>query len=146
MFKHRVCSIYNLSRRLYLKKIPYIPRILRLFNRIIFACDIPYSADIHPTVDFPHNGLGVVVNSKTSIGENSIVYQGVTIGGNGKADYLNGPPMIGKNVIIGANSTIIGPIIIGDNAIIGAGSVVINNVPPNSTVVGSPAKIVKIKS
>lgn len=140
-----------LSRKLYLKKIPIIPKILMSVNRIIFSCDIPYTADIHTTVKFGHNGLGTVIHPKAVIGKNTLVMQQVIVGGNmGKNRMSKGEkityPVIGKNVLIGAGAKILGPITIGDNAQIGAGSVVLNNVPKNGVVVGVPAKVIKILS
>ena len=144
-----VGKIVNLSRKLYIKRIPILPKLLWVVNRIIFACDIPYTADIHPTVTFSHNGLGVVINGKSSIGEKSVILQNVTIGGNmGEKRLYNGKeiaePVIGNNVFIGVGASILGPVIIGNNAQIGAGAVVLNDVPPNGLAVGVPAKIVRI--
>lgn len=145
MEKHKVCKVYNLSRKLYIKKVPIIPKFLRIVNRVVFSCDIPYTANIDATVDFPHNALGVVINSKSSIGKNSIIFQGVTIGGNGKEGHLNGAPEIGENTVVGANSCILGPIKIGNNVIIGAGSVVLQDIPDNCVVAGVPGKIIRVK-
>lgn len=146
-----VGKIYILSRILYLKKIPILPKILLMINRIIFSCDIPYKSDIHSSVMFGHNGLGVVVHPKTSVGENSLIMHHVTIGGNkGKKRTYDGTeftcPIIGKNVFIGPGAMIIGPIIIGDNAKIGAGSLVLKDVPYNGVVFGTPAKLIKVLS
>ena len=77
-----VGKIHRVSRALYLMKIPILPKALMFFNRIIFSCDIPYSAEVHPSVMFGHNGLGTVIHSKATIGENSLIMQHVTIGGN----------------------------------------------------------------
>ena len=113
--------------------------------RILFSCDIPFTANIHRSVDFMHNGLGVVIHSRSVIGKNTIIYQNVTLGGNGKEKSLNGPPIVGENVIIGAGAILIGPIKIGNNAKIAAGSVVLCDVPANSLAAGVPAKIIDKK-
>lgn len=144
-------KIFNSSRKLYLKRIPILPQVLKYINRIIFSCDIPYTADIHPQAIFGHNGLGVVINYSSVIGENTLIMQNVTIGGNmSKHRMENGErissPHIGKNVIIGAGAQILGPVVIGDNAQIGAGAVVVNDVPHNGVAVGLPAKTIKILS
>ena len=86
--------------------------------------------------------MGVVIHKHAKIGDGTCLYQNVTIGGNGKSEAENGIPVIGKNVFIGAGAVILGPVTIGDNARIGANSVVLNDVAANTTVVGSPAKII----
>src|SRR5699024_6984545 len=115
-------SMMNKSIRvmqyLYIKKVPILPKLLNYFNRIIFSCDIPYTVNIEKGTIFSHSGLGVVIHGKATIGKYCKIYQGVTIGGRGQ----DGTPIIGNNVFIGANSTIIGGITIGDNSIIGANS------------------------
>lgn len=140
---HAVVRMYYLSRWFYEKNIPLIPNLLHKFIRIVFACDVKYTAKIGENVGFFHNGLGVVVHPDATIGDGSLLYQNVTIGGNGKSEGENGVPTIGKNVFIGAGAVILGPVVIGDNAKIGANSVVLSNVAANTTVVGSPAKEVK---
>ena len=75
-------GFYRLSRFLYLKKVPIIPRIIKFINRSVFACDIPFKADIDRTVHFSHNALGVVINDNTKIGSNTKILQNVTLGGN----------------------------------------------------------------
>lgn len=133
-------SLMNRSIRLMLslhsKNIPFVPKLINYFNRIVFSCDIPYTVKIGKGTIFAHSGLGVVIHGNATIGQDCRIYQGVTIGGRGKS----GTPIIGNNVFIGANSTIIGGIVIGDNAIIGANSLVIKDVEKNTTVVGNPAK------
>ncbi len=139
---HAVVRWYYLSRRLYLKGIPLLPNLIWKFIRVFFACDVKFTADIGPNVGFFHNGLGVVIHKDAKIGEGSVLYQNVTIGGNGKSGDANGAPVIGKNVFIGAGAVILGPVTIGDGAKIGANSVVLQNVPAGATAVGVPAKIV----
>ena len=105
--------------------------------RIIFACDIPYKACIGKGTKFPHDGLGVVIHPLCKIGTNCQINQGVTIGGRNNLEIL---PVIGDNVLIGANATVLGNITIGNNSIIGAGSVVLKDVPENTIVAGNPAR------
>ncbi|WP_448567847.1 serine O-acetyltransferase [Thalassotalea ganghwensis] len=137
---HAVVRLYYLSRRLYLRGIPILPQLLYKFIRVVFACDVKYTADIGDNVGFFHNGLGVVIHKDATIGRGTRIYQNVTIGGNGKEEESNGVPKIGQNVFIGAGAVLLGPISIGDNARIGANAVVINDVAANTTVVGIPAK------
>lgn len=140
---HAVVRLYYLSRRLYLKGTPILPQLIYKIIRIVFACDVKYTADIGKNVGFFHNGLGVVIHKFAKIGDGTVLYQNVTIGGNGKSEELNGVPTIGKNVFIGAGAVILGPINIGDNARIGANSVVLTDVEANTTVAGLPAKLVR---
>lgn len=142
---HAVVRLYYLSHWFYKKNIPILPNILHKLIRIVFACDVKYTAEIGENVGFFHNGLGVVIHPNAKIGDGCLLYQNVTIGGNGKSEGENGVPIIGKNVFIGAGAVILGPITIGDNARIGANSVVLSNVEANTTVVGSPAKKVQSK-
>lgn len=142
-------KIFNLSRKLYLKKIPVLPKLLKVINRIIFTCEIPYTANIHPQAIFGHNGLGVVINYGATIGEDTLIMQHVTIGGNmGKYRIVDNErisaPTIGKNVIIGAGAKILGPVVIGDYAQIGAGAVVNKDIPQNGVAVGIPAETIRI--
>ena len=91
------------------------------------------------------HGMGVVIGETAEIGDNVLLYHGVTLGGTGK-DKGKRHPTVGNNVVIGAGAKVLGPIYIGSNSKIGANSVVLNNVPEGATAVGIPAKnIIKIK-
>lgn len=103
--------------------------------------------EIHPAVKvgkrfFIDHGTGVVIGETAVIGDDVTIYQGVTLGGTGK-DTGKRHPTIGNNVMIGAGAKVLGPLAIGDNSRIAAGAVVLNDIPPNSTAVGVPARIVK---
>jgi len=103
--------------------------------------------EIHPGATigkglFIDHGIGVVIGETTVIGDNVTLYQGVTLGGTGKEQGKR-HPTIGNNVMISAGAKVIGSFTVGENSKIGAGSVVLNEVPPNSTVVGVPGRIVK---
>ena len=86
--------------------------------------------------------MGVVIGETTEIGDNCTIYQNVTLGGTGK-DQGKRHPTLGNNVLIGAGAKVLGSFTIGDNSKIGAGSVVLSAVPPGSTVVGVPGRVVK---
>ncbi|MEI8140751.1 MAG: DapH/DapD/GlmU-related protein [bacterium] len=141
-----VCKWYQLSRRLYLAKIPVLPKIIKRCIRIVFSCDLPFTAEIDRGVEFAHSGLGVVIHSKAIIGSGTVIYQNVTIGGNGKSEELNGIPVIGKHVFIGAGAVILGPVTIGDYAKVGANAVVLHSIPAHAVAVGVPARIIKMNA
>ncbi len=104
--------------------------------------------EIHPGATigkglFIDHGMGVVIGETTIIGDNCTIFQNVTLGGTGKESGKR-HPTLGNNVLVGAGAKILGPFTVGDNARIAAGAVVLDEVPPNATAVGIPAKIVKI--
>ncbi len=88
------------------------------------------------------HGHGVVIGETAEIGDDVLIYQGVTLGGTGK-DTGKRHPTIGNNVMISAGAKVLGPLKVGDNSRIAAGAVVLDEVPANSTVVGVPARVVK---
>lgn len=103
--------------------------------------------EIHPGAKigkglFIDHGSGVVIGETAEIGDNCTLYQGVTLGGTGK-DVGKRHPTLGNNVMIGAGAKVLGPFRIGDNSKIAANAVVLSEVPPDSTAVGIPAKVVK---
>lgn len=103
--------------------------------------------EIHPGAQigkglFIDHGNGVIIGETAIIGNNVTLYQGVTLGGTGKEKGKR-HPTIGDNVMISAGAKILGSFTVGENSKIGAGSVVLSEVPPNSTVVGVPGRVVK---
>ncbi|TEA79948.1 serine O-acetyltransferase [Allopusillimonas ginsengisoli] len=136
-------GLFRLSNFLYRHKIPFLPKIIKGVNFILFNSVIPYSCVIGKKSKFAYGGIGVVLHSKSIIGEKVIIGQNVTIGR--QLDPM-GVPRIGDNVYIAAGSRILGDITIGSNVIIGANSVVINSVPDNTIVAGVPAKVIKTTS
>ena len=103
--------------------------------------------EIHPGAKigkgfFIDHGNGVIIGETTIIGDNVTLYQGVTLGGTGKEQGKR-HPTLGNNIMVGAGAKVLGSCIIGDNSKIGAGSVVLSDVPPGSTVVGVPGRVVK---
>ncbi len=120
--------------------IPLVPRLLS--NIVRFATGI----EIHPAAKigkrfFIDHGMGVLIGATAEIGDDVTLYKGVTLGGTslGKGKRH---PTIGNDVVIGTNASVLGAITIGDGSRIGAGSVVVRDVPPKSTVVGIPGRIV----
>lgn len=132
---------YRASHRQYLKGHFKTARALNYAARVLTGADIHPGATIGREFFIDH-ATGVVIGETAEIGNNVSIYQGVTLGGV-STEKKKRHPTIGNNVVIGAGATILGPIVIGDNVRVGAGSVVVKSVPPNSTVVGVPAKIVK---
>ncbi len=103
--------------------------------------------EIHPGATigkglFIDHGHGVVIGETAILGDNVTLYQGVTLGGTGK-EHGKRHPTVGNNVMISAGAKILGSFTIGESSKIGAGSVVLQEVPPNSTVVGVPGRVVK---
>lgn len=104
--------------------------------------------EIHPGAKigkglFIDHGMGVVIGETAEIGDNCTLYQGVTLGGTGK-DHGKRHPTLGDNVLVGSGAKILGPFRVGDNARVAAGAVVLDEVPPNATAVGVPARIVRL--
>jgi len=89
------------------------------------------------------HGMGVVIGETAEIGDDVLIYQGVTLGGTGK-DTGKRHPTIGNNVLIGSGAKVLGPFKVGDNSRIAAGAVVLKEVPPESTAVGVPARVVRV--
>ena len=137
IFLHRINHLlWNLG-------LPVIPRFLSHIGRFLTGIEIHPAAKIGPGLFIDH-GMGVVIGETTEIGENVLLYQGVTLGGTGK-EKAKRHPTLGNNVTVGAGAKILGAIKIGDNAIIGANSVILKNVPDNSISVGVPGRITKKK-
>ena len=89
------------------------------------------------------HGMGVVIGETAEIGDDVLLYQGVTLGGTGK-DHGKRHPTIGNNVLIGSGAKVLGPFTVGDNSRIASNAVVLTEIPPNSTAVGVPAKVVRV--
>jgi serine O-acetyltransferase len=139
---HAIILHRYLSHQLYKIKLHFIARLFSQITRFLTGVEIHPAAKIGKGLFIDH-GLGVVIGSTTEIGENCILFHGVTLGGTGKHKNKR-HPTIGNNVLIGTNATLLGPIKIGDNVKIGAETVIINHdVPSNTTVVGAPGRIVK---
>lgn len=115
----------------------------RLFSRNIMHIEIWDTMQIGSGLILWHGAHGSVINPNTIIGKNFNLRQNTTIGSSSFSDDTL-CPIIGDNVQVGPNCTILGKIAIGDNAMIGGGSVVVKDVPSNAVVVGNPARVIKI--
>jgi serine O-acetyltransferase len=118
-----------------------VARIISQVSRFFTGIEIHPGATIGNGLFIDH-GMGVVIGETCEIGNNVVIYQGVTLGGTGK-ERGKRHPTIGNNVVIGSGSKVLGSFEVGDNVNIGSNSVVLREVPPNSTVVGNPGRIVK---
>jgi serine O-acetyltransferase len=120
--------------------IPFLPRFISHIARFFTGIEIHPGAQIGKGVFIDH-GMGIVIGETAIVGDYSLIYQGVTLGGTGKETGKR-HPTVGENVVVGAGAKILGNIQIGNNVRIGAGSVVLQDVPSNCTVVGVPGRIV----
>ena len=135
---------YRISHYLYINKLFFLARLISQISRFFTGIEIHPGAKIGRGLVIDH-GMGVVIGETAEIGDNVLLYHGVTLGGTGK-DKGKRHPTVGNNVVIGAGAKVLGPIYIGSNSKIGANSVVLNNVREGATAVGIPAKnIIKIK-
>ena len=137
----RVMLKYRRAHKLYLKGHYFLARWISQRAARKTGIEIHPGATIGKGLFIDH-GAGVIIGETTVIGDNVTLYQGVTLGGNGKETGKR-HPTLKDNVMVSAGAKIIGSFTIGENSKIGAGSVVIEEVPPNCTVVGVPGHIVK---
>ena len=133
---HRIANWFFRHKRYY---------IARFISQ---RCRKKTGIEIHPGATigngvFIDHGMGIVIGETAVVGDNCTIYQGVTLGGTGK-DKGKRHPTIGNNVMIGSGAKVLGPFTVGDNSKIAANAVVLSEVPPNSTCVGVPGRIVKI--
>lgn len=134
IFFHRV------SHFLYAIHTPFFPRFISQISRFLTGIEIHPGAFIGKGFFIDH-GMGVVIGETAEIGENVLMYHGVTLGGvSMKAGKRH--PTIGNNVLIGAGAQILGNIHVGDNAKIGASSVVTKDIPSHLTAIGNPYRII----
>lgn len=132
---------YRVAHKLYLKKHYFLARWISQRAARKTGIEIHPGATIGKGLFIDH-GHGVIIGETAIIGENVTLYQGVTLGGTGKEQGKR-HPTIGDNVMISAGAKVLGSFTVGANSKIGAGSVVLQEVPPNSTVVGVPGRVVK---
>ena len=134
--------LHRFAHRIYGGGFPTLARFISQFNRWLTGIEIHPGATIGRRFFIDH-GMGVVIGETTEIGDDVLLYQGVTLGGTGKEKGKR-HPTIGNNVVVGTGAKVLGNIQIGDHVKIGAGSVVVHSAPDHSTVVGVPGRIVRI--
>jgi len=137
----KVIIYYRIAHFLYLKKHFFLARLLSEKAKRKTGIEIHPGATIGKRLFIDH-GIGIVIGETSVIGDDVVIYHGVTLGA---VEITSGKrhPTIGNNVILGCNCTILGNIYIGDNCKVGAASVVLKSVKRNSTVIGVPGEIVK---
>lgn len=134
IWAHRIAHI------LYKKRFFFMARMISQVSRFFTGIEIHPGATIGRRLFIDH-GMGVVIGETCEIGDNVTLYQGVTLGGTGKEKGKR-HPTIEDNVLIATGAKVLGSITVGKNSKVGAGSVVLKEVPPNSTVVGIPGRVV----
>lgn len=134
-------AVHRLAHWLHQRGVPFWPRLIAHLARCVTGIDIHPAAQIGKGVFIDH-GTGVVIGETAIVGDYTLIYQGVTLGGTGKETGKR-HPTVGSCVVIGAGAKVLGNIHIGDYARIGAGSVVLRDVPAHCTAVGVPSRIVR---
>ena len=136
--------LHRFAHRLYKAGVRIVPRVISQFSRFFTGIEIHPGATIGRNFFIDH-GMGVVIGETTEIGDNVLLYQGVTLGGTGNEKGKR-HPTVGNHVVVGTGAKVLGNILIGDHVKIGAGSVVVHPVPDHSTVVGIPGRVVKTRA
>jgi serine O-acetyltransferase len=140
---HAVIS-HKLAHWLYGRRLYVLARVVSHVSRLLTGIEIHPGAKIGQRLFIDH-GFGVVIGETAEIGDDVLLYQGVTLGGTG-GERGKRHPTIGDRVVIGAGAAILGNIELGPDVKVGAGSVVVHSVPAGATVVGIPGKVVKTRN
>ena len=133
---------HRIAHWLHIHNFRFIARWISQATKFFTGIEIHPGATIGRRLVIDH-GTGIVIGETAEIGDDCLLYQGVTLGGTGK-DKGKRHPTLGNNVMVGSGAKVLGPFKVGDNARIAANSVVLREVPPNATVVGVPGRVVKI--
>jgi len=135
--------LHRIAHGLFQIRLRLIARVVSQLARAITGIEIHPGATIGRRFFIDH-GMGVVIGETAVIGDDVILYQGVTLGGTGK-DRGKRHPTLGNQVVIGTGAKVLGNITLGNNVKVGAGSVVVHSVPDDSTVVGIPGRVVRTR-
>lgn len=133
---------HRVAHWFYRHNIMFVARWISQFSRFMTGIEIHPGAQIGRRLVIDH-GMGIVIGETAEIGDDCLIYHGVTLGGTGK-DQGKRHPTIGNNVLISCGAKVLGPFKVGDNARIAANAVVLTEVPEDATAVGIPAQIVRI--
>ena len=134
---HRIAHFF------YTHHLRFLARLVSQWSRHFTGIEIHPGAKIGRRLVMDH-GMGIVIGETAEIGDDCLIYHGVTLGGTGK-DHGKRHPTIGNNVLISTGAKVLRPFTVGDNARIAANAVVLSEVPPNATAVGIPAQIVRVQ-
>ncbi|HEX2910756.1 MAG TPA: serine O-acetyltransferase EpsC [Chloroflexia bacterium] len=132
--------LHRLAHALYKANVPFFPRLISQIARFLTGIEIHPGAKIGKGLFIDH-GMGVVIGETAELGDNVTLYQGVTLGGTGKEQGKR-HPTLQNDVLVGVGAKVLGAITLGEGARIGGGAVVLKDVPPHSTAVGVPARVV----
>ena len=132
---------HRFAHFLYRHRLRFFARMVSQWSRHFTGIEIHPGATIGRRLVIDH-GMGTVIGETAEIGDDCLLYQGVTLGGTGK-DQGKRHPTLGNNVLVGSGAKVLGPFTVGDNARIAANAVVLQAVPPDATAVGIPARIVR---
>jgi serine O-acetyltransferase len=135
--------LHRFAHKLYSWGVPFFPRFISQAGRFFTGIEIHPGATIGRRFFIDH-GMGVVIGETAEVGDDVLLYQGVTLGGTGNEKGKR-HPTLGNSVVVGAGAKVLGNIRIGDHVKIGAGSVVVKPVPDHSTVVGIPGRVVRTR-
>ena len=133
-------AIHAVAHWLLRYHVPLLPRLLTLFNRIVFAVQLPAATQLGRGVKLNYSGLGTVLHPRAVIGNRVEIGPGVVIGGRSGIWEV---PVIEDDVQIGVGAKVLGPVRVGRGAIVGANAVVLHDVPPGAVVGGIPARILR---
>ncbi|MDP4107725.1 MAG: serine O-acetyltransferase [Bacillota bacterium] len=136
---HAIWS-HRIAHAFYKRKFYFLARVISQASRFLTGIEIHPGAIIGRRLFIDH-GMGVVIGETCELGDNVTLYQGVTLGGTGKEKGKR-HPTLKDNVLVSTGAKVLGSITIGENSKVGGGSVVLKDVPPNSTVVGVPGRVV----
>ena len=133
---------HRVAHWLYCKNWRFLARCVSQWSRFWTGIEIHPGAKIGRRLVIDH-GMGIVIGETAEVGDDCLIYHGVTLGGTGK-DQGKRHPTIGNNVLISCGAKVLGPFKVGDNSRIAANAVVLSEIPPDSTAVGVPARVVRI--
>ena len=133
---------HRVSHWLFRHKLFFLARLNSQIARHLTGIEIHPGAQIGRRFVIDH-GMGIVIGETTEIGDDCLIYHGVTLGGTGK-DHGKRHPTLGNNVMVSAGAKVLGPFKVGDGARIAANAVVLTEIPPQATAVGVPARVVRI--
>jgi serine O-acetyltransferase len=135
-------KIHALAHWLWKKRVPLIPRCLALFNRVVFAVQLPAQTQVGRGAQFGYSGLGTVIHARAVIGDRVNIGPGVVVGGRSQIYEV---PVIEDDAQLGVGAKVLGPVRVGRGAIVGANAVVLHDVPAGAVVVGIPARVLRLR-